>query len=331
MIPRVRRAILTLLAVAAGGALLVWQIDRVGLDRIANGLSPVGWGFAAILLLSLLRFVARSIAWTTLIGQKTSIARAVAATIGGDALGNITPLSLLVSEPVKAMYLDAGTGSSRSLAALAAENFFYSVSVGIYVTLGTAAMLRAFSLPAEIHLAGFVALGLMAAVLAVAAWTAWQKPALASAVLSRLPFARLSAVVDRVRDFEERTYGSAGREGGRLGVVFACETAFHLLSFLEAWLTLWLITGVSAPLAAFVLDTFNRVVNVVAKMIPFRIGVDQVTSESVGVAIGLAPAVGTTVSLIRTGRMVVWAVVGMALLAKRSLAARKPGSQEAKS
>jgi hypothetical protein len=190
-------------------------------------------------------------------------------------------------------------------------------------------MLRAFRLPAEIHVAGLVALGLMAIVLAAAAWTAWQKPALASAMLSRLPFGRLSAVVDRVRDFEERTYGSAGREGGRLVVVFACETAFHLLSFLEAWLTLWLITGVSAPLAAFVLDTFNRIVNVVAKMIPFRIGVDQVTSESVAVAIGLAPAVGTTVSLIRTGRMMVWAILGLALLTRRGLEARKPDSRKA--
>ena len=51
----------------------------------------------------------------------------------------------------------------------------------------------------------------------------------------------------------------ASRPEGRLGVVFACETAFHVLSFLEAWLTLWLLTGVSAPLAAFVLDTFNRI------------------------------------------------------------------------
>jgi lysylphosphatidylglycerol synthase-like protein len=327
----VRRSLLTLLGLVVGAALLVWQVRQVGLDRIASGLSSIRWGFLAILLLSLLRFVVRSLAWTTLIGQRTPITRAVAATIGGDALGNITPLSLLVSEPVKAMYLDAGTGSSRSLAALAAENFFYSVSVGIYVTVGTAAMLRAFPLPGEIHLAGIVALGLMAIVLAVAAWTAWQKPALASSVLSRLPFARLSAVVDRVRDFEERTYGSAGREGGRLAVVFACETAFHVLSFLEAWLTLWLITGVSAPLAAFVLDTFNRVVNVVAKMIPFRLGVDQVTSESVAVAIGLAPAVGTTVSLIRTGRMMVWAIVGMALLARKGLGAPLQGkSQKAK-
>jgi hypothetical protein len=56
-------------------------------------------------------------------------------------------------------------------------------------------------------------------------------------------------------------------------------------------------------------------------MIPFRIGVDQVTSESVAVAIGLAPAIGTTLSLIRTGRMIVWAAVGLGLLTKRGLGA----------
>ena len=108
-----------------------------------------------------------------------------------------------------------------------------------------------------------------------------------------------------------------------------CEATFHLLSFLEAWLTIWLVTGLSAPLFALVLDTFNRVVNIVAKMIPFRIGVDQVTSESVAVAIGLAPAVGTTVSLIRTGRMMVWAILGLGLLTRRGLGARKPDSRKA--
>jgi hypothetical protein len=319
----VRRTILTLAALTVGAALLVWQVQLVGVDRISSGLRAIGWGFLTILLLSLLRFVARSVAWTTLIGQRVPLVRAVAATISGDALGNVTPLSLLVSEPTKAMYLDSGTGSSRSLAALTAENFFYSVSVGIYVTLGTAAMLRTFPLPAEIHFAGITALVLMAGVLAAAAWTAWQKPALASTILSGLPFRRLTTTIDRVRDFEIQTYGSVGGQGGRLIAVFLCEAAFHLLSFLEAWLTIWLITGVSSPLFALVLDTFNRVVNIVAKMIPFRIGVDQVTSESVAVAIGLAPAIGTTVSLIRTGRMAVWAAVGLLLLTRKGLGKRQ--------
>jgi hypothetical protein len=322
MITPVRRTVLTLLALAAGAALLVWQIGTLGIERIGAGFADVRWGFAIILLLSLLRMVARAMAWTTLIGGRVPLSRAVAAIISGDAIGNLTPLSLLVSEPVKAMYVDAGPQSSRTLAALAAENFFYSVSVGIYVMLGTAAMLRAFPLPDEIRLAGILALTLMTTVLAAAAWTAWRKPAFASAVLARVPSRKISAFVARVRDFESQTYGSAGHQSGRLTVVVLCETAFHILSFLETWVTVWLVTGVSSPLAAFVLDTFNRIVNVVAKMIPFRLGVDQVSSERVAVAIGLGPAVGTTVSLIRTARMIVWATVGLLLLGKRGLRRR---------
>ncbi len=60
-------------------------------------------------------------------------------------------------------------------------------------------------------------------------------------------------------------------------------------------------------------------------MIPLRLGVDQVTSERVAVAIGLGPAIGTTVSLIRTGRMMVWAAVGLALLTRRSLGRQARG------
>ena len=40
---------------------------RVGLDHIGDGFRAVGWqGFLAILLLSLFRFTARSLAWITL-------------------------------------------------------------------------------------------------------------------------------------------------------------------------------------------------------------------------------------------------------------------------
>src|SRR5262245_50685041 len=67
IIPPVRRSLLTLLGLVVGAALLVWQVGQVGLDRISSGLGSIVWGFLAILLLSLLRFVVRSLAWTTLI------------------------------------------------------------------------------------------------------------------------------------------------------------------------------------------------------------------------------------------------------------------------
>jgi len=320
---RASRTALAAVASAAGLALLVWQIRTVGLDTIRADLAAVGWGFLAILALSLLRFVVRSVAWTTLIGERVPVTSALAASIGGDALGNITPLSLLVSEPAKALYVGGRVHTAQALAALAAENFFYSVSVAIYIVLGTAALLLAFPVDATIQWAGVIALGAMAAILAAAAWLAWQKPSVASALLARVPFAKLDAVVSRVRDFEVRTYGSVGQQSGRLNVVIACETAFHVLSFTEAWLTLWLLTGSSLPLQAFVLDTFSRVSNIIFRVIPFRLGVDQVGSDLVAQAIGLRAGVGTTMSLVRTGRVLVWAIVGVGLLLRRGIQRRK--------
>ena len=99
--------------------------------------------------------------------------------------------------------------------------------------------------------------------------------------------------------------------------VIAAEAVFHVLSFLEMWLSIWLVTGQSLPLEALVLDAFGRVANVLFKVVPLQLGVLQVGSELVARAIGLAPGVGTTLSLIRTARVLVWASVGIGLIGKR--------------
>jgi hypothetical protein len=313
------RALLTATLSLVGVALLAYQVAQVGPSGILDRLRQVGWGFLALLALSLPRLVLRSAAWRSLLVPRPRFTRTLAATISGDALGNVTPLSLLVSEPAKAFYVGDKAGAGAAFAALTAENFFYSVSVAIYITLGTAAMLGEFRdrLPARVVTAGTAALGAMALVLAGAAWLAWQRPAVLSGLLSRLPGVSLSRMADRVRQFEVDAYGSAGGHASRLGVVAACEAGFHLFSLAEAWATLWLLTGQASLLTAFVLDTANRIVNVVARPIPMRAGVDEVTSETVAVAIGIAPGVGTAMGLVRKARVLVWAAVGFGLLAKR--------------
>ena len=49
----------------------------------------------------------------------------------GDALGDITPFGLAASEPGQAFYIGRHLNRRRAFAALAAENFFYSVSVAV--------------------------------------------------------------------------------------------------------------------------------------------------------------------------------------------------------
>lgn len=311
--------LLTVAATLVGLVLLVWQVRSVGLAPIASGFGAVGSGFLVVLLVSGSRFVLRAAAWRALLLEPVRLRLAVAAAMAGDALGNLTPLSIIVGEPAKALYLSRDVSRSRAFSALTAENFFYSVSVAIYVVLGTAAMLVAFPVPGVLQDAGVVALGMMAVVLAAAVWLAWQRPSVASAILRRMPVARLRALSDRVRGFEDDAYGAARRDGGRLAIVLASETAFHVLSFLEVWYVLWLLTGESLALQAFVLDTFSRIVNVVFKVIPLRLGVDESVSSTVAQAIALTSAVGLTLALVRKGRMLAWSAVGVVLVARRGL------------
>jgi hypothetical protein len=249
--------------------------------------------------------------------EPVALSRVVAATITGDAIGNVTPLSLLVSEPAKALYLGRGVSASRALAALAAETFFYSTTIAVFIIAGCVAMLATFDVPDAVRWAGLVSLGAMVAALVAALWVVWREPALASAVLARVPVLHLAPLVEKVRGFEATTYGFVRKSPDRIRVVFATEIAFHVVSFAESFLTLWLLTGRALPLEAFILDAVNRIVNIVFRVVPFKMGVDELGAGFVSQAIGLGPALGVTMALVRKGRLLAWAAVGFGLLASR--------------
>jgi predicted membrane channel-forming protein YqfA (hemolysin III family) len=318
-----RRSWIALAATIAGIALLVWQVRTAGIDRIGMGIASVGlYGFAGILVISLLRFLARSTAWTALIAAESPPGRALAAVIAGDAVGQLTPLSLLVSEPAKAAYLGSAmptVGIAGALAALVAETFFFSVSVAMYIFLGAAMLLVAYPLEPTLRTAGLAALGAMVLFLITATWMAWRKPTLAGAIFARLHIRQITELADTVRAFERTAYRATGHTSARLGIVIASEAAFHVLSFAEMWLTLWLITGESNPAAAFILDTVGRLTNIMFKMVPLQLGVLQVGSELVARALGLPPGIGTTASLIRTIRLLTWTVIGFGLALQKGL------------
>lgn len=311
------------LLATAGLALLVWQVRLVGLDHITDGFVAVGWrGFLAILGLSLFRFAARSLAWITLIARPVPLSSATAATISGDALGNLSFLSLLVSEPAKAMYITRYVPAADAFAALTAENFFYSVSVASVILGGSITMLATFVLPEALRALVWLSLAVMAGVLGAAVWLARARPALCALAkrwLVRTQGSRLDRGLDRLQQVETQTYAALSANPWRLGVVVLCEAAFHAASIAEAWLTLTLLTGSATWLNAFLLDTVNRFINVVFRAVPLRMGVDEVTTSEFTSLLGLGAAAGLTMALVRKARLLCWAGVGLALLGRRAL------------
>jgi hypothetical protein len=309
------RRVITLIATALGLALLAWQIEKIGLAAIVDGLKRLGpAGLALILGASLIRQWCRAQAWTILMDADVPIGTVVAATLSGDAIGNLTPLSLLVSEPAKAMYVSAHVPPQRALAALAAENFFYSLSVAVAVLVGVTVLFIAFPVPDLLRTASLILVGMMAVVLIGALWLIAVQPALVSKTLGQFVSARVLA---KIREMETSSYAFVRSRPGRLAGVIACETGFHVFSIAETWITL-VFLGVHSLALAFVLDTVQRVINVVFRVVPLKVGVDEVGSGLVSAALNYGNALGVTMGVVRKIRVLIWAGVGLLLNIRRT-------------
>lgn len=326
--PRPRLSPFGLVAALLGLVLFAYTVQQTGLRPIADGLRRVGAGFLVILLLSGLRFWVRARAWTLATDGPSDlrVRDTLAAFMAGDALGNLTPLGLFVSEPVKAAFVRSRVTVLSALSGIAVENLFYTLTVALVITSGTVALLSLFPIPRGLQAAALAALAGVLALGAAGAVVLLRQIRIVSGTLAwlerrnRAP-ARLAARLAPLRDLEDRIYGFAGRHPDRLLPILALETSFHALGVAEVWVTLSLLAGSDAPtlLTTFVLESVNRTIMVAFKFVPLRLGVDEAGTEALTRTLGLTTGIGVTMAIVRKARMLVWAGVGVGVLVRQGL------------
>ncbi|MBM3819971.1 MAG: hypothetical protein FJW14_13275, partial [Acidimicrobiia bacterium] len=153
-----RRLALTAAATVGGAALFTYAVRSADTGEILQGVQRVGWGLAAILALAGARFLIRAECWRLCMppldyargkpGARLTRAQAFSAFLAGDALGSVTPLGLLASEPAKILLTRHHLATREAVASLAAENLVYSASVMAMVGAGVAVLLATVPLPA---------------------------------------------------------------------------------------------------------------------------------------------------------------------------------------
>jgi Lysylphosphatidylglycerol synthase TM region len=328
--PRLRRRVTPtgILAAIFGTALFIYTLQRTSLPPIIDGLKSVGWGFLLILALSGLRFLARTAAWRlcTEGGTELRLRDAFSAFVTGDALGNLTPLGLIVSEPTKAMFVRHRLSLMAAVSGLAIENLIYSFTVAIVIAAGTSALLLSFNVSHALRMASTVALIGVAALLAVAAWVLGRNVKIVSGLVDwlrrrRLAPAALSDRLEKLRLLEDSIYGFHRRHPERLLLVLGLEAAYHAAGVAEVFVTLTWLVAPPTLFAAFILESANRATNVVFKFVPMRLGVDEAGSGILTSVLGYSSAAGVTLAIVRKVRMLFWTAVGVFLLARRGLTA----------
>jgi hypothetical protein len=310
---RRRQQILAAGTAVAGVALFAYAVRKAGVAEILDGVQRVGWGLAAILALAGLRFLLRAECWRWCLPPGTSfpIQRALTAFLAGDAVGNVTPLGLLASEPTKVLLTRHHLATRESVSSLAVENLVYAASVIAMIGVGLAVLAATVPMP-RVWLATTVAalIGLTAGtivVLRALRRTTDPDPGHGARPRWREKLAELRADVLRF----------SGGYPRRLWRVFALDLTYHATAVLEVFLTLrWLLGDQSPTLVqAIVFEALNRVITVVFKFVPFRVGIDEASAGALAPILSVNPAAGVALAVVRKVRNLFWAAIGLALVA----------------
>lgn len=309
-----------MLTTLGGLALLVWVVWQVGFETIASDVRQEGWGLLAVIVIGGLRFLARSIGWQIALEPEHALGPVAAfnAVISGDAVGNLTPLGPIVGEPAKAAFARRHVPLAPALAALAVENLLYALSAAAMISAGMAVLILEYELPSALQSAGELSLAGTGVLFVAALWLLWRQPRIVSGPLGAAP--RLRHHVERIRDLERSVYSFAARRPGALAGVSAAELAFHALGVAELYVTLWALYGTPPTLLnAFILETCNRLLGVVFKFVPLRLGVDEAGTAMFTQVIGLGANTGVAIAIIRKLRVLFWMGAGGAVMTKRGL------------
>lgn len=318
-------------AIAAVGGLLLfgYTLHRTGLAPIVEGFQRVGAAFLLILLLSGLRFALRAWAWVlcTEPPHALRVRDSFPALVSGDALGNLTPLGLFVSEPTKAAYVRDRVSLMNALSGIAVENLFYVLTVAAVIAGGTLALLAIFDVPTVLRAMSLVALAGMIVFLAVTLLLVSGRVRPLGWLLGWLERRHLApaAAVRRtgkLQTLEDRVYTFARRHPSRPLPILVLEFGYHALGVAETWLTVIMLlpdSGTVTVLGAFLLESNNRFINVAFKFVPMRLGVDEAGTGLLTQVLYGSSALGVTLAVVRKARMLVWTGVGVAFLGLRSL------------
>ena len=308
-------------SVIGGAALFVWAVRSAGTTAVADGVRRIGPGILVIWLLGGLRGLARAAAWRLCLApeHRVGLAPLFSAYLAGDAIGNITPFGLLVSEPSKVVLLRKRIDSSAAIAALTVENLLYSAGVGVMLVAGAIAV-TVYTVPQPIRVASAA---ILAAVLiaSAAAWIAASRRVQIGGALeslSAIPIIdrHFRRWLPRLRETGERIVEVAARPRTSFVPLVVLEASYHVLAVTEIWFAVGLITGVRPDLlTAFVLEYVNRVITVAFQFVPMWLGVDEAGTSLATSILGLGPAAGVTLALARKTRVAVWTAIGIGLIA----------------
>lgn len=300
-----------------GSLLLLFLVWRIGIDALARDLKHAGPYVFWIMVLSGLRYYLRTVGWAAAYMPDEQHRRSglFGLQLAGDALAYLSSAGPFLGEPLKAT-LVRDVDTSDSLGSTLLDNFIYTLTA-FAVTLSGLVVLAVLPFIGKAH-ANAIAIGaLLCSLLAVSAFIGWQRVALPKALswLGGKTGHRWQQLRERLEAIAARMERINTQRPFALWTIFLLAVVAQILILAEVALALR-PSEVSFSFASLlVIEGATKLVKALFFFIPGRVGADEGSSAAIVSLLGMGPATGLILSVIRRVRAILWAFVGLGYLA----------------
>lgn len=305
-----------------GGLLFVYLLYELGVSNVWPHLRRAGGGIALVIVQEIFAYGANTLGWWAAFRHprpKVPAWRLLEARIIGDAINYLTPTAGLGGEFVRARCLGEFASANALAASVSIAKLTQLAGQVVFLCLGLAVILPYAPIPGETRNVMLAGLGLVGVL--VVSLLGMQRRGMFGPLLHGLR--RLGIVrehPDRAEwlarlDIEIAAYHL---DGDRAVLRSICAfTVGWALGLLEMALILWLV-GVDV--------TWNRVVAIevlsiafdsLLFFVPAKAGTQEAGKVLIFGALGLDPATGLAVGILRRVRELSWAGFGLALWSRR--------------
>jgi len=310
-----RRSFLWLqtLAFILGLGLLIYVINRVGVQPLFDALLRIGFGFFVILGLSGLLHFLRTISMRAAVPpehRRITFRQAFAARLGGEAISFLTFTGPLLGEATKVALLRKRVPLTYGVPALVVDNLLYNLSVVFFVLSGAVVMLLRYPLPPSVYLVLLIIAAVAASGILVAVIAAKRRVMMLTWVIDRLGELRLSPKVilkrrHHIYHLELKVYDFYKHHPGAFFLMIACNLAAHASSVIEVFLALKLLGFQPQWAQAYIIESLTKVINFAFAFVPGTIGVYEGGTEVIlQKGLGFTPAAGLALALVRKAAIV---------------------------
>jgi putative membrane protein len=325
--PRRALRFVELAVLVAGLVLFAALVRQLGAGVVLANLRLVGWGIALIVGQEIFAYLANTLGWRAAFPRRhprVAFRHLLTARIAGDAVNYVTPTATVGGEFVRLHLLHGRAATIDIATSVAVAKVSQTVGQVAFIVAGLALTLTHTSLPPAIRLGlvlGAVALSALVVALVLAQRHGMLAPLMRIAAVFG-QHQRLATLTGRLRSLDEEIARFHGAKDG----AFLLSSTYFLggwaLGALEIYLMLWFLGLPASIHHALTIEVLSVAIDATLFFVPGKVGTQEGGKVLIFTLLGLDPAKGLSVGILRRIRELSWALVGLAILSRRHLAAR---------